>query len=256
MDILKEREKSGELMGLYIWYCYVTIWQNTTTIWAGVKYMSALTKWSMEKIRQLRKILLDIGLIEDVQNREEGGNFGRRYVRVHYISALSTTVVPKTRSTANRSAKYLVRDKKCLGINNYRQPQKVAGINNKNSLVGKDNSFITRHAEKLQRLLNIRSRYHPVTIATWSKQISYLLHHDNISPKRYARVIRWYLKNKDTYDYCPQIRKATDLVDKFLTIEQMMKKQTKVKHKEDNIHYHDDPDPRKAGYFDDSLGDD
>jgi hypothetical protein len=134
--------------------------------------------------------------------------------------------------------------------------KKVAGIDVENSLLGKDNSFITRHAEKLQRLLKLRSQYKPVTIATWSKHINYLICHQHISPKRYARVIRWFFKNKDTYDYCPQIRKATDLVDKFLVIEQMMKKQNKVTHPEDSIRWHNDPDPRKEGYYDDSLGGD
>ena len=256
MDILKDKDKSGELVGLYLWYCYVAVWQDTATIWASVEYMHKLTKWSAEKIRRLRKTLLELGLIEDAQGREDGGNFGRRYVRVHYLSVLSSAVVPKSRSTVNQSPIYLESNKKCLEINNYRQPRKAADINNRDSLVGKDNSFITRHAEKLQRLLNIRSRYHPVTTSTWAKQISYLLHHDHISSKRYARIIQWYVKNKDTYDYCPQIRKATDLVDKFLVIEQMMKKQTKTNHKESNMHYHEDPDPRKSGYYDDSLEED
>jgi len=93
-----------------------------------------------------------------------------------------------------------------------------------------------------------------VSISTWTKHISYLLYHLDISPKRYSRVIKWFFKNKDTYDYCPQIRKASDLVDKFLVIEQIMKKQQKVIKPENSIHYHYSSDPRKSGYYDDSLG--
>ena len=145
MDRLKEEPDSGDLLSLYVWYCYVASWQETNNVWASVEYMTKLTKWSQNKVRRLRKRLTTLELIEDVQNREKNGDFGKRYVRVLYFGVLSPS-----RSTPKGGTKCLTINKEVLNINNYRENALHSRSGRLNTLLGEDNSFAMKYGIKIQ----------------------------------------------------------------------------------------------------------
>jgi len=218
LERLKQEDKKSDLLALYVWYGYVTIWQDTRTIWAGVNYMSEITGWSPNKVKRIRKRLLEIGLIEDVQQRKENGDFGKCYIRVHYFCAGH-----KTRRAQDGSPMCLVNNKDMRLNNNLRGGRKtVPHMRDENSLLGKDNTFITRYSQKLHTTLKLRSQFRDVKVETYGKAIYRLLHTEHIDKDRLKRVFKYYITQGRHSTYCPVIYKVSDLVEKFLRIEDAM----------------------------------
>jgi hypothetical protein len=243
MDRFKDEENSGDLLALYGWYCFTAAWQESTTVWANVPYMVQLTKWSPAKVRKIRRQLIEMGLIKDVQIRKKGGNFGKRYVAVHYF-----TVLRKTRSTVDSHAKCLTSNREVLNKHNYREAAVRPRKTDKASLVGRDNSFCTRYGQKMQVKLELRSKYKPVAAATWAKEIHFILFDMRVPKDHFKKVMKWYFSKGRNGQFCPKIFKVKHLVEKFRAIEDAMRRE-----QGDETYpltYVDDPDPRKSGYYD------
>ena len=219
MDRLKDEPNSGDLVSLYMWYCYVAVWQETNTIWANVSYMAKLTKWSQNKIRRVRKQLLRLELIEDIQKRETSGTFTKRYVAVRYLP-----VVRISRSTVNREPMCLTINKEVLGINNYRENAAHSRSGRLDTLLSKDNSFAMKYGIKIQDKLKLRSKYSPVKSATWKKEILYILNKMNVSKDMFKEVMKWYITTgrKLGPPESPIIYKVKDLAEKWTQIEDAM----------------------------------
>jgi hypothetical protein len=238
-----KRERSN-LLALYIWYGYVTVWQNSRTIWAGVNYMSEITGWSPNKVRRVRKGLLRMGLIEDVQQRKQNGDFGKRYVRVHYFC-----VLPKTRSTRGGYPMCLVTDREVQLTDNLRDGrQSVRRMRDENPLIGKDNSFITRYAQKLHAILKLESRYQRAKIESYAKAIRHLLHTDGIEQERFKKVFKFYIKIGCHKQHCAKIYRVSDIVDNFLRIEDAMNRHINPPKKQTG-----DPEENEYNEYEDAM---
>jgi hypothetical protein len=220
MDRLKDEERPGDLLALYGWYCYTASWQETNVVWANVSYMSELTKWSVEKVRRIRKKLKELDLIEDVQKRVDGNKLGKRYVIVKYISVLR-----KNRRQGNQSAMCLDINSKVLNINKSLkdQPAKRAGM----PLLGDYKDFATRYGMKIQAKLNIHTtikkngriiKHQPVKATTWAREIVYILHTMRVHKDIFKAVMKWYFTEGLGKKYTPRIRKVKDLVEKWPSI--------------------------------------
>ena len=82
--LLKEKEPMG-LMSLYTFYYYTSKWQETNVIKCTTNYVSKGLKISENKVRSLKKTLIQLGLIEDVKKRNKESKFEGHYIKVNYV---------------------------------------------------------------------------------------------------------------------------------------------------------------------------
>jgi len=237
LDRLKDEPNSGDCLALYAWYCYTAVWQKTNIVWANVSYMAKLIKWNISKVRRVRKQLLELKLIEDVQVKDKKGIFGKRYVRVLY---LYFPVLPKIHSTGNDTAKSLSINSKVLKINNVKrihETSKSSRSEVSKKLIKKESDFYLSYGKKIQAILNLKSKHSSATPTAWSKEILFVIHDMHVGKDRFKEVMKWFWmarKDKRSYPYCPQIFKVKELSEKFRQIENQFEQHLDINKKSKN----------------------
>jgi len=80
------QENPANLMALYWFYYYTAKWQKANKAKATTSYAAKGLKWGEDKVRQTKKQLIKLGLIEDVRGkRGKKGKFGACYINVKFI---------------------------------------------------------------------------------------------------------------------------------------------------------------------------
>jgi hypothetical protein len=90
VDTFLATEDPIGVMGLYIFYYYTAIWQKTNTIKATTSYAAKALRCSENKIRKIRRILLEIDWIEDIVRRDANGQSIGRFIKVRYYTSKPT----------------------------------------------------------------------------------------------------------------------------------------------------------------------
>lgn len=86
MDLFLAQENPGELIALYSFYYYTAKWQKTNQIKASISYTAKGLKWGEDKVRKYKKVLIDLGLIEDFKRvNETSKKVEGWYIKVSYI---------------------------------------------------------------------------------------------------------------------------------------------------------------------------
>jgi len=236
LDRLKDEPNSGDCLALYAWYCYTAVWQKTNIVWANVSYMVKITKWSIGKVRKIRGQLLKLKLIEDIQKRDEDGNFSKRYVRVLYFMVLR-----ENGSTGNDTTKYLDINTKVLKINNVKrihETSKSSRSKASEKLIKKESNFYLSYGKKIQAILKLKSKHSSATPTAWSKEILFVIHDMQVGKSRFKEVMKWFWmarKDKRSYPYCPQIFKVKELSEKFRQIENQFEQHLDINKKSKNL---------------------
>lgn len=89
MDAFLKQDNPGELIALYSFYYYTAKWQSTNQPKCTTAYAAKGMKWTEARIRKVKKQLCELGLIEDVAERE-GGRITGHYIKVKYKLKKST----------------------------------------------------------------------------------------------------------------------------------------------------------------------
>lgn len=84
VDALMELENCADCIALYIFYYKTAKWQKTNQIKATDEYVKKCLKWGRDKIVKTKAILKEHGLIDIIQERENGKISGW-YIKVSYI---------------------------------------------------------------------------------------------------------------------------------------------------------------------------
>lgn len=85
-DIFLKQEHPADLMALYWFYYYTAKWQKTEKAKATTSYAAKGLKWSEDCIRRTKKILIHLGLIEDITSRDTQTNkITGHYIYVKFI---------------------------------------------------------------------------------------------------------------------------------------------------------------------------
>lgn len=85
-DIFLKQEHPADLMALYWFYYYTAKWQKTDKAKATTSYAAKGLKWSEDRIRRTKKILIQLGLIEDITSRDKNTNkITGHYIYVKFI---------------------------------------------------------------------------------------------------------------------------------------------------------------------------
>jgi hypothetical protein len=87
--LLKERE-GMELCSLWMFFAYTARWQHTNQARASIAYVCRGTKWCEAKVQRLKNRLIEMGLLENVRNRDEKGAVSGWFVRVRHLVKVSS----------------------------------------------------------------------------------------------------------------------------------------------------------------------
>lgn len=80
------QKKSDELIVLYTFYAKETVRQGTQRIWSTTGFTANGLGWKEEKVRRVKKRLIDLKLVEDVpQKKTENGKWAKAYLRIRYV---------------------------------------------------------------------------------------------------------------------------------------------------------------------------
>jgi len=84
-DLFLKQKNPGNCMALYWFYYQTAKWQKTNQPKATTLYVANGLGWSVDKVRKTKNILRELGLIEDVYGKGDGGQFAGMYVLVKFI---------------------------------------------------------------------------------------------------------------------------------------------------------------------------
>ena len=86
IDRFLKEKNCAELMALYTFYYYTAKWQRTNQPRCTTSYVAKALHWKEDKVRKVKKQLADMGLVEDVQDRDKNTNkIIGHYVYVKFI---------------------------------------------------------------------------------------------------------------------------------------------------------------------------
>ncbi|MBW8042450.1 MAG: hypothetical protein FVQ85_20980 [Planctomycetes bacterium] len=86
-------------IALYAFYLKTAIKQRTNRIWCEDRFVSGVTgddgerlglKWSIDRVKRTRQQLMEVGLVEIVQSRDEDGRFGKKYIKLPFYPKKET----------------------------------------------------------------------------------------------------------------------------------------------------------------------
>jgi len=244
IDVILRQEKPDQLLALYLFYAYVSTWQKETCIHATTKYTATGLRWSIQKVRQVKKRLKQLDLIDDVVRRsEDGKHISGHYIDVKYIYPTHREIErvdeqgDKCSITISKNAKETLsrRSKICSGKRAIRKFDKLASTKLYKSILTKKNMNID--------------------IRQWPNTFRLLRTKDKVDRDRIKQVLLWYIRHIGE-DFVPVAFSAKTFRSKFLRIEEAMNRQKKKtdarKHTTSGMKYRMGPDG-EYGYYDDSL---
>lgn len=134
VDIFLKSNSPADVMALYTFYYYTAKWQETNQPKCTTGYAAQGLKWSETKIRKVKKELLALGLIEDVQQKDASGKICGHFIKLNYVIKQSTL---QANHTAEKPQGGEIESVECLGTN-------ALSNNNKNAL-SEDIEIIVSH---------------------------------------------------------------------------------------------------------------
>ena len=106
IDNFLKLDNPAELIALYTFYYYTVKWQKTNQIKCTTGYVSKGLKWHNKKVQKYKKILMSLGLINDVIKRDSFGKIKGYYIKMNYVIK-NTTI----NTNINQSVDLLPTDK-------------------------------------------------------------------------------------------------------------------------------------------------
>lgn len=67
---------------IYLHLMFTARIQKTNQVWAKNVYLRECIEWGEKRLKKAKKLLVDLGLIEYIQNKKEDGTFGEFYIKV------------------------------------------------------------------------------------------------------------------------------------------------------------------------------
>jgi len=82
----RKLDHPADLISLYIFYYYTAKWQNTNSVQATTEYTAKGLKWSSDRVRQRKKELIKLDLIEDkISKNPQTNQIEGHYILVKFI---------------------------------------------------------------------------------------------------------------------------------------------------------------------------
>lgn len=198
--LMKDQADPMLVWGVYSFYYYTAKYQKTNQVRCTVNFISKGLKCSDDKVRKARKILIELGLIEDVQSLNENGKFNPSYVKVNFIwskstvDALPKTGIPSTRHTVKQQTNALSSNKENASSN--KNKMLVDFFENERYIPLAKKLFSTIKEKKLSPRLKYNEKQWSTQLYELHKEIKNIHKKENsYSPTALQDVINWYCNN-------------------------------------------------------------
>jgi hypothetical protein len=92
IDEFLKKDNPADLIALYSFYYYTAKWQNTNQPKCTTSYVSNGLHKSQEWVKKNKKILVTMGLIQDVINKDSSNKITGWYIKLNYIWKQETLI--------------------------------------------------------------------------------------------------------------------------------------------------------------------
>lgn len=236
IDILLKQEKASQLLALYLFYCYITCWQKSLQIKATTTYTAKGLKWSVLKVRRVKKRLIALGLLKDVKQRNENHIITGHFIKVYFAIPKESPPVVKSHSVV-RAHPVPKQEGKCLETGNI----KCLKTNKSNyvTLAGSHKRdmvclpFDHAMSRKLAKII-LTKRNVQLNTSSWPNIFRQLRVLNKVSKDRIRNAMLWYAQHVGDA-FVPVAYSAGAFREKFTRIEDAIKRSdgetTEVKYK-------------------------
>jgi len=140
-DIFLKQEHPGDVMALYWFYYYTAKWQRTNQPRATKPYIREALRWSEAKFIKNKRILLDLGLIQNIRKANSStGKTEAWYIRVNFIWSMEE--IKKLVSSQKMETEYKKPPPQKTTMMENRPPNALS-TNNKNALSTNNSSYVS-----------------------------------------------------------------------------------------------------------------
>ena len=187
-EIFLNQEYPADVMSLYLFYYYTAKWQETNRIKATTGYAAKGLKWPEARVRQAKKCLIALGIIEDITQKDEisklvvGWYIKVKYIwNIHpneFVSMDEKTTLTKIHSVENHKTN-------ALFINNINALDK--------DIKTSDPVFLelSNHLKELMLKNNPDAKITEKQIKDWSNDVRLMIERDKRTPAKIKVLIDW-----------------------------------------------------------------
>lgn len=236
MDVLLKQEKYSDLIALYLFYYYTAKWQRTDQARATTSYTAQGMNWTEERVRKAKKVLISLGLIEDITHRDETtkvilGHYVKVYFKwdfhtednPHYAKRHSVEN-PETNALENNNTNALKKNNNNTNAldseNNKLFSSSISVAPKKGATVSDKNKEFLPIVNKLVDIILTKKR---IKVdgrkkSAWANSVRQLVERDGVEIDRVEDALRWYERHHMD-DYVPVIESGKSLREKFIKLE-------------------------------------
>jgi hypothetical protein len=226
IDLLLKQTNPAELISLYCFYYYTAKWQKTNKPKATDNYCMCGLNWGYDKFKEAKKGLLSLRLIEKIQLREKG-KIKEWFIKVNFIWKNNTLNQNwekpdqgKTRTGKQKINALSNSNINALSNSNNSPKKNIPKI----SFQEKIKSYLPL-AKQLYKIIVTKKhiKFTPKQIQNWANDIRPLIETQKVSIKRIIIALNFYSEHIGE-DYIPVIESGRSLRDKFVKLENAMKR--------------------------------
>jgi len=93
--LLEDKNRFSDLFALYCFYYYTAKWQRTSQPKATTGYTSIGIGWGRGKVILIKSKLKNLGLIEDIIQRDINGRIINHYIKVNFVFSTTLRMIPR-----------------------------------------------------------------------------------------------------------------------------------------------------------------
>lgn len=207
VNILRATDNFGELFGLFGFFCVIARDQKTNKIYANTKFTEINSGWGKDKIRALKKELIQLGLIEEIEQRNSDGKWDNTYIKLLFKWNESFPQEPSPPDPPSKTT-----------------PKSPSPLSKKQNKIKEE--IKKRYLPIASQLAKIIMDNKNIVITSaqkneWAKHIRLLSRTSKISTKRILAALDWYGTHIND-KYIPVIQSGKSFREKFLQLESAM----------------------------------
>lgn len=108
----------ADALALYVTYAEIEQWQQTYKVKAVTGFMAKRMKWGKDKVIKNKKLLIDLGLVFDVQDRGEDGKIKGWYIKIRHTVSDTSEIQPPSDITESGKTQGVIKSDTSATNNN------------------------------------------------------------------------------------------------------------------------------------------
>lgn len=239
-DILLKQEKPSDVLALYLFYYITSKWQDQKNAYCTTSYTAKGLKWSEKRVRKIKRVLIELGLIEDLVKRDSSGKVVRHFIKVNFkwvkesgeshpvrkrgggfdqgvVNLQTNTTLLLDEIQPNSYKKNIVEKK----FSTDSATKRI--INGNSSVKDKDSNKYIKLANKLSKIIQTKKNilHSQTQIKSWANEFRKLHTINKVKVSRQKKILKWY-KNEPESKYLPVVESGKSFREKFIKLESAM----------------------------------